>query len=212
LANSVEQHGRRWAVRLLGMTAPEEGVESKMEAKAKVLKIIHENFKLTHVRPIDIDCAHRLGRVTAKNKQTMIIRFFARDLVDDLKQNMKNLKGSGLILYDDQTQLNRILINTLKARDDIDEVWTGNGNIWARPNKNGPKFKMYIGDDIEQKLGLDPLPDSSNPTSPAQSNPDNSGQTPPPINPDQTAPPANTGQIPPPNNNGLTTPPRVPVS
>ena len=202
LANTVEQHGRRWAVRLLGMTAPENGVESKPEAKSKVLKIIHENFKLTHVRPTDIDCAHRLGRVTAKNKQTMIIRFFARDLVDDLSQNKKHLKGSGLILYDDQTQLNRILINTLKDRDDIDEVWTGNGNIWARPKKNGPRFKMYIGDDIEEKLGLDPLPEESNSTSPAPSNPGSTNHTPPPANAGPATPPAAAAQTAPPANTG----------
>ena len=174
----------RWAVRLLGMTAPDDGAESKVKAKAKVVKIIRENFKLDQVRVTDIDCAHRLGRVTAKNKQTMLIRFFARDLVDDLVQRKSNLKGSGLILYDDQTQLNRILINTLKDRDDIDEVWTGNGNIWARPNKNGKKYKMFIGDDIEQKLKLNPLPERSTPNSPAPSNSANTGQTPPPQTPE----------------------------
>jgi hypothetical protein len=136
-----------------------------------VVRIIRENFKLDQVRVKDIDCAHRVGRVTAKNKQTMLIRFFARDLVDDLIQRQSNLKGSGLIVYSDQTQLNRLLINSLKDRDDIDDVWTAHGNIWARPEKNGQKYKMIIGDDIEEKLKLDPIPDQSTQTTPVNSTP-----------------------------------------
>jgi chromosome segregation ATPase len=34
LANSVEQHGRRWAIRLLGMKAP-DGTESKQQARKR---------------------------------------------------------------------------------------------------------------------------------------------------------------------------------
>jgi hypothetical protein len=171
LANSVEQHGRRWSIRILGMTAPEEGSETKAEAKAKVVRIIRENFKLDQVRVKDVDCAHRMGRVTAKNKQTMLVRFFARDLVDDIIQRQSNLKGTGLIVYSDQTQMNRKLITTLKARDDVEDVWTAHGNIWARPEKDGQKFKMIIGDNIEEKLSLDPLTDKSTPATPEHSAP-----------------------------------------
>jgi chromosome segregation ATPase len=45
LANSVEQHGRRWTIRLLGMKAP-EGKKSKQQAKEKIVAIIHDIFKL----------------------------------------------------------------------------------------------------------------------------------------------------------------------
>ena len=78
----------------------------------------------------------------------MLVRFHQRDLVDDLMSRKANLKNSGLILYDDMTHMNRLLLNKLNNRDDIASVWTGNGNIWARPLADGPKFKMQVGDDI----------------------------------------------------------------
>jgi hypothetical protein len=158
LANSVEQHGRRWAIRLLGMKAP-EGKESKEQAKEKVVAIIHDIFKIPSVRVTDLDCAHRVGYVTKTNKQTMLVRFHQRDLVDDLMSRKANLKNSGIILYDDMTHMNRLLLNKLNARDDIVSVWTKNGAIWARPIAEGPKFKMQVGDDIEKKLSLQPQPD-----------------------------------------------------
>ena len=85
--------------------------------------------------------------------------------------------------------LNRILINKLKDRDDIDSVWTQNGSIWCRPLPNGKKYKMQIGDNIEKKLKLKPLPvpatpeDSDN-DSPRRSN-YSTGLTPPITTPDQ---------------------------
>jgi hypothetical protein len=123
-----------------------------------VVAIIHENFKITSVRTTDIDCAHHVGYVTKTNKQTMLVRFNARYLVDDLMARKSNLKNTGFIIYDDMTYLNRILLNKLKARDDIASVWVGNGNIWARPHADGPIFKMQVGDDIEKKLNLKPQP------------------------------------------------------
>jgi hypothetical protein len=161
LANSVEQHGRRWAVRFLGLAAPGPEGEKKDQAKEKVLKIIKENLKIPNVQITDIDCAHRVGYVTATNKQTMLVRFFARDLADDVRSRMKNLKGSGMILYEDATSLNRTLLNRIKDRDDVVSVWMANGKIWARPVINGPKYKIELGDNYEEKMHLQPLEESA---------------------------------------------------
>ena len=80
-----------------------------------------------------------------------------RDLADDVRSRMKNLKGSGMILYEDATSLNRTLLNRIKDRDDVVSVWMQNGKIWARPVINGPKYKIELGDNYEEKMHLQPL-------------------------------------------------------
>jgi hypothetical protein len=180
LANSVEQHGRRWAVRFLGIAAPGPDGESKLQAKEKALKVIKENLKIERVQITDIDCAHRVGYVTATNKQTMLVRFFARDLADDVRSRMKHLKGTGMILYKDATSLNRSLLNRIKDRDDVASVWMQNGKIWARPVANGPKFKIELGDNYEEKMHLQPLEDqddTNDPEIPNQISPTHTQET-----------------------------------
>ena len=100
----------------------------------------------------DIDCAHRVGAVTDKGKQTMLVRFFARDLAEDVMKNKRNLKGTGILIYEDTTWMNRQLITELKDRDDVDSVWLKNGTIWVRLEPTGRKFKISIADDVETKL------------------------------------------------------------
>jgi hypothetical protein len=97
LANSIEAHSRRWAVRIIGLPAPTE-IERTPQAKYIVTKLIHEKLKLERMSPQDIDCAHHVGAVTDKGKQTMLVRFFARDLADDVMKHKRNLKGTGILI------------------------------------------------------------------------------------------------------------------
>ena len=74
LANSIETHQRRWALRFLGLDAPPgDEVEKTEHAKLLILDIITRVMDISGVTVEDIDCAHRVGEVTDKNKQTMLV-------------------------------------------------------------------------------------------------------------------------------------------
>jgi hypothetical protein len=70
-ANSVEAHNRRWALRILGLKAP-ENQEFTAEAKQIAIDFFHDKLNVTNLATIDIDCAHRVGKVSAKGKQTLL--------------------------------------------------------------------------------------------------------------------------------------------
>jgi hypothetical protein len=154
LANSVESHGRRWAVRFLGVDLPPGITEKSHLTKLKVLDIIKTKIKLESVELKDIDCSHRVGIITDDNKQTILARFFSRDLADDIAKYRSNLKGSGIIVYEDATMKNRILINNLNRNDDVHQVWQKNGTIWVRLGEGEKKFKITIEDNINEKIAM----------------------------------------------------------
>ena len=107
LANGIEAHQRRWALRILGMDAPPNATETTEHAKHLVLDFVKDSLLIDNVRFEDIDCAHRIGRVV-DNKQTMLIRCFSRDLVQIMLKNRFNLKDTPYVLYEDSPLLNRL--------------------------------------------------------------------------------------------------------
>ena len=117
----------------------------------------------------DIDCAHHIGAVTAKGKQTLLVRFFSHDLANDCMKHARNLRGTGLIVYEDCPLLNRTLISNLKERDDVHAVWCANGTIWVRLTPDGKKFKISIADNAEETLNEQKLANLKNPQRPTSS-------------------------------------------
>jgi hypothetical protein len=79
----------------------------------------------------DIDCAHRVGPVKDE-KQTMLVRFYARDLTNLSVSKKSSLKGSDFILYEDATVKNRRLLNALKLMKKFESVWILNGCVWIK--------------------------------------------------------------------------------
>ena len=83
LANDVEAHGRRWAIRILGIAAPVSKNESTDQAKEHVLKFLTYHLNINNIQLVDLDCAHRIGG-TKNGKQTILAWFFRRDCVDQI--------------------------------------------------------------------------------------------------------------------------------
>jgi hypothetical protein len=135
LANGIEAHQRRWAVRINGLPAPREGEEETIDAKHVVLGFIESSLHIDNVFYEDIDCAHRVGRVV-DNKQSMLARFHARDLVQLILKNKTKLKGTSVVVYEDSTYLNRQLLQAVKDHSKIDSGWTSNGAVWGKTEPN----------------------------------------------------------------------------
>jgi hypothetical protein len=150
LANSVEAHGRRWAVRILGLPVPKGKFETFMQSKTMAVNFFKEYLNIHDVRTADIDCCHRIGRKGDGNQQ-LLIRFYSREICDYLLSSKKLLKGTGKMLVEDATQLNKNLMHTLKEHDDVESSWTLAGNIWMKL-LNGKKMKVTIKDDYEEMI------------------------------------------------------------
>jgi hypothetical protein len=157
----------RWAIRILGLPAPPETGENTYAAKQLVLGFIQEHLHIDNVVIDDIDCAHRVGRVV-DFKQTLLVRFHARDLVQLILRNRTKLKGSQYVLFEDCTLKNRKLIRELKNHPKIDSAWSVNGTVWAKTEPNGRKIKFTLGDNLDIILANKP----NRPVQPSPPRPD----------------------------------------
>jgi hypothetical protein len=142
LANAIESHNRRWAVRILGFPAPTTQ-ETSTESKYLTMDFLKEVFKINNITFEDIDCAHRVGKVSDQ-KQTMLVRFFSRDLVSAIISKKSTLKGTGFVVFEDSTLINHKLLNALKLHPNIDSAWITNGTVWAKKLAGGAKQRMTI--------------------------------------------------------------------
>jgi hypothetical protein len=152
LANSIEAHSQRWAIRIVGLPAPGQHGESSDEAKNTVCDFLENHLDITDIYVPDIDCAHRVGEVMQDKTQMMLVRFHARDDVAQILHKRRILKGSPLVIYEDCTYQNRQLLKKLKNHPDVESAWTKNGQIWAIKRNTDRKIKFNILDNIDTKL------------------------------------------------------------
>ena len=155
LANQVEAHGRRWAIRFIGMPAPDENGEKTPEAKHVVLSFLAEKLNITNISPDDIDCAHRIGTVKDK-RQTLLVRFFRREIVENVLLVKKNLKGSPVSMFEDSPVKNRTMVWDLNQRAEVESAWTKAGKVWAKLFNIEKKVRVMITDDIDLVLAKYP--------------------------------------------------------
>ena len=146
--NQLEQHSRRWAIRVNPLQAP---VGNAWDENAKLIasNFLRENLKM-NVPVSEIDCAHRVGRVQ-DGEQPMLVKFFRRDTVDEIIRRRRQLKGKGYVIHEDSTILNRKLLNRLHNHAAVDQCWLIRGVVWAK-SKAGVRFKVQLFDDINLKI------------------------------------------------------------
>ena len=153
LANDVEAHGRRWAIKCYGLTAPTK-VETFSESKQIFLTFIHKELNITNIKHTEIDTAHRLGNLKNGN-QVLLVRFFRREIVDYILKSKKMLKNTSFSTFEDSTALNQNLLFELKDRPEVEAAWILGGSVWVilhGPEKNKKKMKVSINDNLDVKL------------------------------------------------------------
>jgi hypothetical protein len=154
--NDVEQHGRRWSVRIVGLKAPEK-FETSDESKELALKFFIDDMKVNNIRLGDLDTAHRLGWIK-NGKQAILVRFFRRNFAEQLIKIKKSLKGKGVALLEDATARNNKLLNSLKNKTGVESSWQFAGKVWMKMKISGKKVRVRITDDvdelIQQSLGI----------------------------------------------------------
>jgi hypothetical protein len=152
LINQLEAHGRRWALRIIGLPAPQKGrIENTGEAKLAILKFLATKLDIKNIKSHEMDTAHRIGRVK-DGKQTLLVRFFRRETVDFILGNKRMLKGEDLSCFQDTTRKNRTLIYDLNQRPEVESAWCQGVTIWAKLHSSANKFKVSITEDIDKAI------------------------------------------------------------
>jgi hypothetical protein len=153
LANNIENHQRRWAIRIVGLPAPTPSIETTDQSKRKVLDFIANELKIKNVKYSDVDCAHRVGVVTDKGSQTILTRFFSRDLAQLVNKTRPILKASDQVVYEDCSYLTKQLLREVKNHPSIESGWQANsGQVWGKLRNGGKKLKFYLGDNLSMKI------------------------------------------------------------
>jgi hypothetical protein len=165
LANQLEAHGRRWAIRIFGLTAPKKNPNNKPEspdqAKTALLNFLAEKLEITDITPGEIDTAHRVGPVNKEGNQTLLVRFFRRELVDYILTSRKLLKGKNASIFQDTTQKNRKLIFDLNKRPEVEGVWCQAGFIWVKLHSKTQKIRVGITTNLDKLLAAPNNQDST---------------------------------------------------
>ena len=101
---------------------------------------------------LEIDCAHRVG-VKRDGTQSMLVKFFRRDIVENILSKKKLLKEkkTKFVIHEDSTLPNRKLINRLHNHDEIERAWLSRGTVWA-VTKSEKKLKFDLYDDIAKRI------------------------------------------------------------
>jgi hypothetical protein len=175
----VEAHQRRWSVRLFGLIAPDQGGEDPDQAKYLTLDFIQDILCIDGVTLADVDCAQRVGAVV-DGKQTMLVRFFSRDLAQHIISNKRNLKETPYILHEDSTLKSRKLLRSLPDHPRIESAWIAYGSVWGTPVNNGKRIKFQLGDNIDKKIDEEfcPAPPRRTQRKPRSKKPPNIQDTP----------------------------------
>jgi hypothetical protein len=143
----VESHGRRWAVKIVGLKAPTK-FETADVSKDLALQFFANDMQTNNIRLDDLDCAHRIG-VIKNHKQAILVRFFRRNFVEQLMKIKKNLKGKGVALLEDTSGRNKKLLKNLSDRSEVESSWHVGGKVWMKLKAGGQKMRVHITDDID---------------------------------------------------------------
>ena len=126
--NSLEQHSRRWAMRINGIAAPSTPFEETSTTREIVVLFLRDRLGL-EICCDDIDTAHRLGSVYNGN-QTILFRLIKRYFVDQIIKRRRNLVGQHFSVMEDITQMNVELLNKIKVHKDLlKSYWFNRGKV-----------------------------------------------------------------------------------
>lgn len=142
--NATEQYSRSNNIRISGLGEnTNKEYETAEETSQKVIDLIKTELNID-IKMTDIDIAHRLKK-TQKEKRDVIVKFNSRMVKLQILRKKKMLKGSGLFINEDLTQLNQMVFNCVRKKmpDEVDSAWTRNGTILYRSKAGTTREVKY---------------------------------------------------------------------
>lgn len=123
--NDNENYQRRENIRISGI--PEVSSENPMKTACNFFaeKGFNMSGKELHV-------AHRIGKQNSGKPRTIIIRFFNRNMRDRVIKERKMLKGSGVTISEDVSNLSMKTLMRVQRSQGILNAWIWNGQVRAR--------------------------------------------------------------------------------
>jgi len=150
-ANDAAQYLRRNNLRIKGLM-----VKENEDCRRVVTEFIRKNLHV-QVDESDIEAAHTLPTQTKQGANStapppmIIVRFYRRDLRDNVIRNRRQLRSTAVAIMEDLTSLNMGLLNRLRNNGQISKTWTWNGHVRALL-KDGRKIQIRPFETVEDCL------------------------------------------------------------
>lgn len=170
--NDTEQYSRLNNIRIHGMVSG-NAFENAEETTNVVIRTLNEKLNM-NLGKADIDVAHRMKAVR-NGSQEAIVKLQSRLVKESILRNRKALKGTGIFINEDLTQLNQQVFMSVKKKlpGEVSSVFSRNGVIKYVTRNNEVKPVLY--QDYQRWLDL-PWPNSG--ATPNTGTPPNRGTPP----------------------------------
>lgn len=165
--NDSEQYSRSNNIRIHGLVS-KNAFETADETTDIVIKMLHDTMNI-NLRREDIDVAHRMKNFN-RGSQEAIVKLQSRLTKDRILRNRKQLKGTGIFINEDLTQLNQQVLMSVKRKmpDEVNSVFSRNGVIKYVTKTDQVKTVLYK--DYQHWLDL-PWPTRGSPAHPERNTP-----------------------------------------
>lgn len=140
--NDSEQYSRSNNIRIHGLVS-NTAYETADETTDNVIKMLHGTMNI-NLRREDIDVAHRM-KTFNHGRQETIVKLQSRLTKDRILRNRKQLKGTGIFINEDLTQLNQQVLMSVKRKmpDEVNSVFSRNGVIKYATKTDQVKTVLY---------------------------------------------------------------------
>jgi hypothetical protein len=91
-----------------------------------------------------------------EKKQTLLVRFFRREIVEHILFTKKMLKGSEISLFEDTTIKNRTLIFDLNQRAEVEIAWSQSGKVWAKLYNIDKRIRVLVTENLDTVMAKYP--------------------------------------------------------
>nr|CAH7741520.1 unnamed protein product [Callosobruchus chinensis] len=92
----------------------------------------------------DIVALYRVGQISSDRSRRIVVSFKSNVVKRKVFSNRKALKGSGIVMKEDLTLLRLNMVKEAAEKYGFKNVWTQNGNVFAKTEKGVEKFLYNI--------------------------------------------------------------------
>lgn len=142
----LAQHSRKSNIRVFKL--PEKAKEDAVEEVAQLLR---SKLKVNITRD-SIDAAHRLPKTGTKDTPAqVIVKFHRRADKQQVMQNRKLLKGTGISIADDLCPEIAALMNRVRKDTKVSDVWSWQGKVYFKDLKD-KKYRIEYGQSVTEVM------------------------------------------------------------
>lgn len=142
--NNLEQYTRRNSIRILGVpSSPEEHTTNL------VIDLIADKLDI-ELTDLDIDRTHRVGKPTGDSPRAILVKFVRHDIKSKVIKARRHLKGTKIVIKEDLTVQNQILLRSVKTSEVTSNAWSWDGKIFCTKTGSGKIHSIHSTDDLKK--------------------------------------------------------------